>query len=168
MEKNETYYFHQTPSELATDLIGQLTIEPTDRLYEPFKGEGAFYNNFPTTNPKDWSEITDGRDYKDYTGEYDWVITNPPFRLDTGGKRVNSFWFLIDYYTQRAKKGVAFLANDRCFSTLTPNRMKLLNDRGWTITKLIVCSVKKWRGRYYFFILEKKITSTVSYLLNTY
>jgi hypothetical protein len=168
MEKNDTYYFHQTPSELAEALVGKLNLSSTDRLYEPFRGEGAFYNSFPASNPKDWTEITEGRDYKEYTGEYDWVITNPPFSLDTGGKRVNAFWYLIDYYTQRAKKGIAFLANDSCFGTLTPKRIQLLNERGFYISKLVVCSVKKWRGRYYFFVLEKSQNPTVEFLLTNY
>ena len=168
MEKDDTYFFHQTPAELARDLITFLPIAPTDRLYEPFKGEGAFYNAFPEENPKHWAEITEGRDYETDTTEYDWVITNPPFCLITNGKKVNSFWFLLDYYTQRAKKGVAFLANDRCFSTLTPKRMKLLEDRGWSITKSIVSSVKKWRGRYYFFVVEKKPSSTFCFLPENY
>jgi hypothetical protein len=168
MQKDETYFFHQTPADLAKDLVDALGLPETDRLYEPFRGEGSFYNAFPEANPKDWSEITEGRDYTAHTGEYDWVITNPPFRLETGTKRVNAFWFLIDYYTQRAKKGIAFLANDRCFSTLTPKRMQTLNERGFSITKLIVCSVKKWRGRYYFFVLEKKQNATVGFLLNNY
>lgn len=153
---DDTYTFHQTPADLAKELITHLNLQPGDRLYEPFRGEGAFYNHFPAVNPKDWSEITQERDYKDFEGEYDWVITNPPFKLDTGGKRVNSFWFLLDYFTKKAKKGIAFLGNDRCFCTLTPKRMKVLEERGWGITKVIVCSVKKWRGRYFFIVLEKK------------
>ena len=168
MEKDETYFFHQTPAELARDLLSQLPITATDRLYEPFKGEGAFYNAFPEENPKHWTEITEGRDYATDATEYAWVITNPPFCLMPNGKKVNSFWFLLDYYTQRAKKGVAFLANDRCFSTLTPKRIQLLEDRGWSITKLVVSSVKKWRGRYYFFVVEKKPSSTFRFLLNNY
>ena len=152
----DTYLFHQTPSDLAKELLTHISIQPQDRLYEPFKGEGAFYNNFPAVNQKEWSEITQGRDYKDFEGEYDWVITNPPFRLETDGKRVNAFWFLLDYFTRKAKKGIAFLGNDSCFCTLTPKRMKILEDRGWGITKVVVCSVKKWRGRYFFIVLEKK------------
>jgi hypothetical protein len=75
---------------------------------------------------------------------------------------VNSFWYLLDYYTKKAKKGVAFLGNDRCFSTLTPKRMKLLEERGWSIQKIVVCSVKKWRGRYFFIVVEKKPQSMFS------
>lgn len=165
--KSDAYFFHQTPVDLAKDLISQIPLEPTDCILEPFKGEGAFYNSFPPENPKLWAELEEGIDYTAIQDPYDWVITNPPFQLDTNGKRVNSFWYLLDYYTQRAKKGIAFLANDRCFCSLTPKRMKLLQERGWGITKLIVCSVKKWRGRYFFIMLEKK-PSFFNYLLSNY
>ena len=157
MNKEEVYQFHQTPKALAKDLLPFLPLQPTDVLYEPFKGEGAFFDNFPAANPKLWTEIKYGKDYKTQTEPYDWVITNPPFRLEQeGGKRENAFWKLLDYYTQRARKGVAFLANDDCFGTLTPKRQQLLKERGWGITKIVVCSVKKWRGRYFFVVFEKK------------
>jgi hypothetical protein len=153
---DETYFFHQTPKEIAARLVQEVPITSTDILYEPFRGEGAFYDAFPTDNPKDWSELRMGRDYKDYVGEYDWVITNPPFKLDESvGRRVNAFWTLLDYYTDRARKGVAFLANASCFGTLTPIRMKALTEKGWYITGLRVCSIKKWSGRYYLIILQK-------------
>jgi hypothetical protein len=168
MNSDETYLFHQTPAPLAVELVGQLPIVPTDVLYEPFRGEGAFYNAFPTENPKGWSEIREQRDYKDYTGEYDWVITNPPFRLDEGEKRVNAFWKLLDYYTDRAKKGVAFLANDSCLGTLTPKRVAHLAEKGWGIHHITVCSVKKWRGRYFFIVLKKAPSPFYSCLTANY
>ena len=151
----DPYMFHQTPAECAKKLIETLPLQPTDRLYEPFRGEGAFYNNFPAANPKDWSEIRQDRDYTAYTQEYDWVITNPPFKLSVNNKHVNAFWYLLDYYTQRAKVGVAFLANDYCLATLTPKRIALLQERGWGITALTICCIKKWRGRYFFIVLQK-------------
>lgn len=168
MSKDTTYYLHQTPPELARDLIATLSLNAEDILCEPFKGEGAFFNAFPAANPSVWAEIVEGRNYTDISGVYDWVITNPPFQLDTGARRVNAFWFLIDYFTQRARKGIAFLANDRCFCTLTPRRMELLKERGWSIRRVVVCSVKKWRGRYFFIVLEKTTSSVFTALSANY
>lgn len=163
----ETYLFHQTPKDLAKDLIAFVPLKEGDRVIEPFKGEGAFYDNFPSYVIKDWAEIEQGKDYT-VLENYDWVITNPPFRLDTNGKRVNSFWYLLDYYSTRAKKGIAFLGNDSCFSTLTPKRQVILQERGWKMTKVVVCSVKKWRGRYFFFILQKEGNNYMDFLLKNY
>jgi len=163
-----TYDFHQTPKELAKDLMAFVPLIEGDRVVEPFKGEGAFFDVFPSYVQKDWAELEQGKDYKELTGEYDWVITNPPFRLETGAKRVNSFWFLLDYYTQRAKKGIAFLGNDACFSSLTPKRQTILKERGWKMTKVVVCSIKKWRGRYFFFILQKEGVGFMDFLLPNY
>jgi hypothetical protein len=163
-----TYDLHQTPKELAKDLMAFVPLVEGDRVVEPFKGDGAFYDAYPTYVSKDWAELEQGKDYRELTAEYDWVITNPPFRLDTGTKRVNSFWFLLDYYSLRAKKGIAFLGNDRCFSTLTPRRQAILKERGWKMTKVVVCSVKKWRGRYFFFVLQKEGTGFMEYLIKNY
>ena len=162
------YDLHQTPPECAKDLMTFVPLVAGDKVVEPFKGEGAFYNAFPDYVEKDWAELEQCKDYKELTTEYDWVITNPPFRLDTGTKRVNSFWFLLDYYTQRAKKGIAFLGNDRCFCTLTPRRQAILKERGWKMTKVVVCSVKKWRGRYFFFILQKEGNGFMDFLPKNY
>ena len=165
MDKQD-YFFHQTPMECAKDLINFVPLLPGDIVVEPFKGEGAFYDSFPLNVKKDYAEIEEGKDYTELEN-YDWVITNPPFKLDTGTKRVNSFWFLLDYFTLRAKKGIAFLGNDSCFCSLTPKRMRILEERGWGITKIVVCSIKKWRGRYFFFILEKK-PGIMTYLSKNY
>ena len=164
----ETYLFHQTPAECAKDLIAFLDIAPTDILYEPFKGEGAFYNNFPTANPKLWAELEQGVDYRDVSGAYDWVITNPPFKLDTGKKQVNSFYFLLDYFLQRANKGVAFLGNDACLATLTPKRLNEIHRRGWYLSKIVVCNIKKWRGRYFFVVFTKTPNNFYNFLLTSY
>lgn len=164
----KTYDFHQTPAACAKDLIAFVPLVEGDRVVEPFKGEGAFYNNFPDFVSKDWAELEQGKDYRELTGEYDWVITNPPFKLDTGAKKVNAFWFLLDYYSQRAKKGIAFLGNDSCFSTLTPIRQAILRQRGWRMTKVVVCSIKKWRGRYFFFVLQKEGQGFMEFLSTNY
>ena len=164
MVKDDTYYFHQTPEELCKKLIQKIPLEDGDKVLEPFKGEGNFYNHLPDFVKKDWCEIEEGRDFQEYAEEFDWVISNPPFRLEIGTKRENSFLKIIKYYTQRAKKGIAFLGNDYCFSTLTPKRLKEFNASGWFIHNIIVCSPKKWRGRYFFIIFKKEPCSFYQFI----
>jgi len=167
MERN-IYLFHQTPVALAQTLLKRIPLEPNDILYEPFKGEGAFYDHFPEGHPKEWSEVEQGRDYRDHLGEYDWVITNPPFRLETGKGRVNSIWLLLDYFSERARKGIAFLCNDNLLSTLTPIRIKKLEQRGFAVESITVCNVKRWRGRYFFVVLRKGAVPCLTGLVGTY
>jgi hypothetical protein len=162
--KDETYFFHQTPEDLCKELINHVPLVDGDKVLEPFKGEGNFYNNLPNFVEKDWCEIEEGRDYKDYDKPYDWVISNPPFKLDNGAKRENAFWKILNYYTSKAKKGIAFLGNDYCFGTLTPRRLKALNESGWYIHSISCCAVKKWRGRYFWIVLKKEPCQFYKYI----
>ena len=65
-----------TPPILAKNIIEH--FNPTGIILDPSKGEGAFYNNL-NTDTKDWCELSEGRDFFDYKGKVDWVITNPPW-----------------------------------------------------------------------------------------
>ena len=107
MVKNDFYYLEQTPHILAKDLIASLDLGEGLNLLEPFKGEGAFYDQFPTNCFKDYAEIEEGRDYKTTNFHFqriDWVITNPPFRItDEKDKSVNSFYPLLEYYSSKIK-----------------------------------------------------------------
>jgi hypothetical protein len=165
--KDDTYYFHQTPPELAKRLIEFLPLAAGDIVLEPFKGEGAFYDNFPDNVVREWTEIEEGRDYTTFTGFADWVVSNPPFKLETGTGRVNSFWYLIKHYASIARTGLAFLGNDRCFSALTPKRMKELNALGFYLNSYKVCNAKAWRGRY-FFLIFTKTPSEIGFLEGSY
>lgn len=167
--KDDIYLFHQTPPQLARDILIKYDslFQDGDVLYEPFKGEGAFFNALPERCERLWAEIEEGKDYKVETN-YDWVVSNPPFKLDGQNGRRNAFWELTDYFTQHARKGVVFLCNDYCLGTLTPRRQAILRERGWGITHLTVCGVKKWRGRYFVIVLEKTSTPVVDYLPSNY
>lgn len=161
MPKDETYYFHQTPEELSIKLINEVELIEGDTVLEPFKGEGAFYNNLPKHVIKYYTEIEEGIDFRDFKDNVDWVISNPPFRLDTGTKRVNSFYFLLEYYSTRVNKGIAFLGNDYCLATLTPIRLNKLKANNLYLHRIIICNIKKWRGRYFFMIFKKNEPSTL-------
>jgi type I restriction-modification system DNA methylase subunit len=167
-EKNDIYYFHQTPQKLCEELIKHVDLKEGDKVFEPFRGEGAFYNSYPDFVEKDWTEITEGRDYKNYEGSIDWVITNPPFKLDDKNKRENSFYTLLKYYSDKVNKGIAFLGNDWCFASLTPKRLEELKNNGLYIHNIIVCNVKKWRGRYFFIILKKEPSDFYKHIIGNF
>lgn len=161
--KDETYYRDQTPPKLALELIKYLPIEFDDICWEPFMGEGAFYNALKTkSRDVNWCEIEEGRDYKDAHGNFDWIVTNPPF--GTNG----AFWKHLLEFAPRCNKGLALLGNDYCFSALTPKRIKILNDLGVYLSKIVICNVKKWRGRYYFMIFTHNKNDSFKFLNDYY
>lgn len=68
-----------TPNHIAKYIIEKLPINENDFLYDPFRGGGAFYDNFPARNKKSWSEIKEGEDFFDFNEKVDWIISNPPY-----------------------------------------------------------------------------------------
>ena len=163
VEDRELYLFHQTPDLLAQQLIQTVPIAPTDIVYEPFRGEGAFFRHFPDCI-KLWAEINEGRDYKDFTDTVDWIITNPPYKLN----EKNCFFSLVKEFAPRVKKGICFLTSGVCLQSLTPLRLKELEEMGWYVASQIVVNVKKWRGRYYFITFTKERNPSFSYLINNF
>ena len=135
-----------TPIEVAKDCI-QFTkpfIQPTDILLEPFSGKDAFYNNFPIENPKLWCEIDRDKDFFDFKGEVDWIITNPPYSI---------FNKIIDIIISTSRKGFCLLLNNL---TLTPARLDNINNKGFYISFLYYFKVHTWFGFQYYYIFEKR------------
>jgi hypothetical protein len=165
MVKDDKYYFHQTPEELCKKLMLEIPIEKDDVLFEPFKGEGNFYRYFPEENLKYYTEIEEGLDFRSFDKEMDWVISNPPFKLEN---KINAFYQIVDYFSTKVRKGMALLGNDYCVSTFTPKRLKEINEKGIYIQKIIVCSVKKWRGRYFFIIFSRNPNENFKYIEGNY
>lgn len=167
MSKDEAYYFHQTPEPLCKELVKHIpNLTTEDVVFEAFAGEGNFVRAFPDNQNLITTEIRDGTDYRSVdlsSTSVDWVITNPPFQIeetdekDGSTKKVNTFYKLTDYFAGKTNKGFAFLGNANCLSALTPPRLKkLYEEKNVYIYKIVVCSVKKWRGRYYFIIFKNR------------
>ena len=160
-DDQKKYENDQTPEELAKKLIQQIPLEEGDVLFEPFRGQGSFFNNFPDNCEKHWTEIKEDRDYRNFTAMVDWIITNPPFRMESGK---NCFFPLLKEFAPRVRKGICFLGDARCLESLTPLRQKELNGLGLYLTKMTMCNVKRWRGRYFFLQLTKQPNPSITYL----
>ena len=168
MVKDNQYYLHQTPGELAKDLIATIDFTNIKKVYEPFAGENGFFTHFPEHIPKFRSEIEDGEDFQDFdidANDIDTIITNPPFKLD--GKNM-FFQLIIYFFNHLSVNNVYFLCNDYCFGSLTPSRRKIMEDNDIFINSIITCSVKKWRGRYYFIHFSRNNNDSFKYLLTNY
>lgn len=68
-----------TPENIAKLIISKFNL--SGKVLDPFKGQGAFYNNYPETVKKDWCEIDEGKDFFEYKEHVDWIISNPPYSI---------------------------------------------------------------------------------------
>lgn len=68
-----------TPTTIAKLIIDK--FQPTGKILDAFKGNGAFYDNYPEELEKDWCEIDEGKDFFEYKEHVDWIITNPPYSI---------------------------------------------------------------------------------------
>lgn len=66
-----------TPDYVSKHIIRWLN--PTGKILDPCKGDGAFYNYFP--QGAEYCEIREGKDFFLYNEKVDWVIGNPPYSI---------------------------------------------------------------------------------------
>jgi len=166
--KNEMWYLHQTPVSASKNIISEIEWKDGEVVYEPFAGCGAFFDNLPSNVIKHRTEIEDGLDYLDFNHDQikvDTVISNPPFKID--GKNV--FFKLLLYFAKISHiKKIIFFCSAVCFESLTPKRMKELNETGMFIQGLSVYSVKKWRGRYFAITFQRIPNNFMKYHLENF
>ena len=63
-----------TPEPLARALVQH--FKPSGRGLEPCRGTGNIWRHLENA---DWCEITEGKDFFDYTDKVDYIFTNPPW-----------------------------------------------------------------------------------------
>ncbi len=87
----------QTPAALCRCLVHH--FRPGGTVLEPCRGEGNFFRELivcPGVAEVLWCEIKEGRDFYQYGGRVDWVLTNPPWShlSETKAKREGRITFL--------------------------------------------------------------------------
>jgi hypothetical protein len=151
----------QTPVEICRKIIGLFPWTDGELVLEPFRGDGNFYDNLPPCVRSDWCEIRQGRDFFQYAGKPDTIITNPPFRDAADGD--NLVVPCLERCLQLARRRVVYFVNHKVFNALTPGRLKAYGEWGWGITHLSVWDVRKWFGRYYLIVWERDKPSIIGY-----
>lgn len=72
VNKNDVVF---TPDWLAEKMCKMFDIQGL--ILEPCKGEGVFLKYLPKDT--EWCEITEGKNFYDYSKKVSWIITNPPY-----------------------------------------------------------------------------------------
>lgn len=119
--------------------------------YDPFRNSGSYYNQFPDTASKEWSEIIDGHDFFQFNKKVDIICSNPPFSILNKilEKSVSLQPIVISYLI-----GV---------HNLTPKRMEFMEKHGYFITKIHMFKVYKWFGMSCIVVWEKNKPSVLTY-----
>jgi hypothetical protein len=143
---------------MAQDLIAMLPIKKTDSVLDAGSGKNKVWYNNVMAKDRYECEIENGSDFFLWNKKVDWVIGNPPFHLG---------WLFCDHASKIAKKGMAFLGNLNFWNSCLPNRLELMKERGFEITKIHIVQDQRWFGRYYFLVWEK-LPGVVSWNVKTY
>lgn len=99
-----------TPRPVAKQLIELLPIAKTDSLLDPFRGTGAFYDQFPATDGGCvYCEIDENLDFFDCSAKVDWIISNPPYSI---------FEAVLDHSFELAKNVVYLVPLSKVFSSM--------------------------------------------------
>tara|TARA_R110001632_G_scaffold20699_1_gene61586 strand:+ start:636 stop:1286 length:651 start_codon:yes stop_codon:yes gene_type:complete len=114
-----------TPPELVKKQIASVPKgRPDDVWFDPFKNTGVYYDNYPESVEKDYTEILEGRDFFDYKGKVDIMVSNPPYSL----------WAQIYEKTiELSPRVVSFVMSQGALTRTRLNRMK---EAGYTLTKI--------------------------------
>jgi len=100
----------QTPVSIARTIVS--AFSPQGLTLEPCRGQGNIYKELP--EPKDWCEITEGRDFFDYQTKVDWIITNPPFSI---------YDYFLEHCFEVADNVVLLVPIAKAFKSMRTERM---------------------------------------------
>ena len=131
-----------TPKPLAELMIELCDIQQVDKVLDPSRGGGVFYNNLPECN-KDYCEITEDKDFFKYDKEVDIIVGNPPYSL----------------WTKWLEHTIKLNPNKFCYifgqMNLTTPRLKQIEKGGYKMTKIHLCKVWWWFGHSFVCVFEK-------------
>lgn len=143
---------------MARDLVALLPLEGKSVLDAGSGKNKVWYNLL--TGERYECEIEDGTSFYDWGKQVDWVIGNPPY---------HESWKFTEHALKVAKQGIAWLLNNQAMNShLTPARLAKMHELGWHYTKIHTVADKRWFGRYYFLVLEKKPNDFISWERKTY
>ena len=132
-----------TPLQVAKKMIEICKIQPEDKVLDPSKGGGVFYDNFPECI-KSYCEIEENKDFFDYNEEVDIIVGNPPYSLW-------SKW--INKTISLNPKKICYIFGTWNFTNV---RLRELHNNGYNIQKIVFCKIDWWMSPSFICLFEKK------------
>lgn len=156
-----------TPTDIVKRLLLDVQFKDTDILFEPCRGGGAFYNEFPAHLSKHYCEIKEGKDLFKHNkeAEYTKCITNPPYKMKTEWGDVNICIRFIEKCMDLVNDECWFLLNSNMFGSLTPLRLTRYEELGWKLASIRIVNITKWYGRYYWICFSKNKPAICKYTI---
>ena len=68
-----------TPGNVAKLIINEFNL--SGKVLDPFRGKGAFYDNYPNNVEKLWCELDCNQDFFKFNERVDWIVSNPPYSI---------------------------------------------------------------------------------------
>lgn len=126
-----------TPESLVRTHLSIFERMSNCTVLDPFRGSGAYFNLFDEYFPNStyqWCEIEAGRDFFDYTGTPDVIVSNPPYSI-------------IDRVLQKCydlkPRYISFLLS---MHNITAHRIKRANEAGYFVVNYTITRVDRWFG----------------------
>ncbi|MDO5527871.1 MAG: hypothetical protein Q4F71_00555 [Paracoccus sp. (in: a-proteobacteria)] len=115
-----------TPRAIAMAVIHDLGAHLQGNVLDPCRGDGAFYDLFPSGLTRHWCEISEGRDFFVWDRRVDWIVTNPPFSQ------------FRDFLTHSLKiaDNIVFLCVLNHFTT--KRRIVLIREAGFSMRRIFL------------------------------
>ena len=147
--KNNSNDVIYTPLPVALKMIDMCDIHENDKILDPSKGKGVFYNNFPNNCIKHYCEISEGIDFFNYTEKVDIIIGNPPYSL----------WNKWIEHTMKLTDKFCYIFGSFNF---TDKRLRDIVSNGYGVTKFHLVKIDWWYSPSYLIVFEKNKTSIIT------
>jgi hypothetical protein len=144
---NDVFY---TPIDLVKIHLDYIKsyVDKNDKILDPFYGTGNYYKLFDKVftnkNTFDYTEITMGKDFFEYSESCEVIVSNPPYSM------------IDKVLTKSIATGAHTISYLIGQNNLTNKRIEYMNNNGYYLDKMFFTKIYKWFGMSVIVVFTKK------------